>query len=100
MLAHHESGIISQARLDRGIGAMHNGRYKRVARKFCFEPKKVDICHKYLTASASAYNSKARPGEKATHFEIQKWTWNFLSNPPAPEQGNLENRLIFEIKNK
>lgn len=99
VLAHQESGVISRAHLDRAIGAMTNGRYRRVVRKFCFEPTKVDICQKYLTVTGSAYNSKVGPGEKATHFEIQKWTWNFLSNPSGPEQGNLEKRFVFEIKN-
>jgi predicted DCC family thiol-disulfide oxidoreductase YuxK len=98
MLAHHESGVISHAHLDRAIGVMNNGRYRRVLRN-CFKPTKVDICQKYLTASGSAYNSKAGPGEKVMQFEIQKWTWNFLSNPSGPEQGNLENRFVYEIKN-
>lgn len=99
ILAHHESGVISHADLDRAIGAMNNGRYKRVLRRYCFNPKKVDLCQKYLSASASVYNSKAAPGEKVTQFEIQKWIWNFLSNPSGPEQGKLKDRFVFEIKN-
>ncbi|MBE9129030.1 MULTISPECIES: hypothetical protein [unclassified Coleofasciculus] len=99
-LAHYESGVISKAHLDRAIGAMANGRYKRVTRKFCFDPKKVDICKKFLSVSGSVYNRKAASGEKVTHYEIQQWSWNFLSNPSDPNRGHLEDRFVFEIKNK
>ena len=31
-------------------------------------------------------------------YEIQVWTWDFLSNPGDPHYGNLTKRFIFEIE--
>jgi predicted DCC family thiol-disulfide oxidoreductase YuxK len=95
VLAHHESGAVSPARLQEAIKA----RSGRVVRG-CVGPKQledVDICEKYLHATASAHNKKARPGEKITKYEIQIWEWNFRSNPSDPNHGNVIRRLIFEI---
>jgi hypothetical protein len=87
------------ARIEDGIGALsYDGRYSRVIQKCFGQPADVDVCKKFLTANASAYNKRALPGGKLTHYEIQKWTWDFRNNPSDPKYGNLTDRLILEIK--
>jgi predicted DCC family thiol-disulfide oxidoreductase YuxK len=95
----HESGASSPARLEDGIGALAlDGRYTPFLTK-CFGegPSDVEICKKFLSASASAYNKKARPGGRMTQYEIQAWTWDFRSYPFDPHYGNLTDRFVFEI---
>ena len=57
----------------------------------------IEICKKFLSAAASAYNKKAQPGERVTQYEIQVWIWDFLSYPSDPNYGKLTDRFTFEI---
>lgn len=97
VLARRESGETSRARLEDAIRAMADGRYRKVIR-MCFQPGQVPICEKFLRACGTAYNNKAHPGEKVTQFEIQKWAWDFRTNPSDPEHGKLVDRFVFSIK--
>src|SRR5262245_42453381 len=100
VLARSESGEISPARLEESIGALAlDGRYSP-ALDMCIEqrkPKDVELCTKFLTAMATAYNQKARPGGRITAYELQLWTWDFRSNPRDPHYGTLTKRVTFEI---
>jgi len=101
VFARSESGEISPARLEEGIGALAlDGRYIP-ALDMCIEqrkPRDAELCKKFLTAMATAYNQKARPGRKVTAYELQVWTWDFRSNPGDPHYGNLTKRFTFEIE--
>jgi predicted DCC family thiol-disulfide oxidoreductase YuxK len=99
VFARDESGMSFPARLEDAIGALsYDGRYSRVIQKCFGQPTDVDVCQKFLTASASAYDKKAPPGGKLTQYEIQKWTWDFRNNPSDPNYGNLTDSFIHEIK--
>jgi len=99
VFARYESGMIFPARLEDGIGALsYDGRYSRVIQKCFGQPTDVNVCKKFLTASASAYDRKAPPGGKVTQYEIQKWIWDFRKNPSDPQYGNLADRFIFQIE--
>jgi predicted DCC family thiol-disulfide oxidoreductase YuxK len=98
VLARYESGVTSRARLEDTIGALAlDGRYSPLLRKCFGQPIDVAICKKFLTTAGLAYNKKARPGGKVTHYEIQKWTWDFRANPLDPQRGTLVQRLVHEI---
>jgi len=100
VLARYESGETAPARLEDGIGALALDSRYRPALDMCFEqkkPKDVEICKKFLTAEATAYNGKARPGRKITAYELQVWTWDFRSNPGDTNYGELTERFTFEI---
>ncbi len=101
VLAHRDSGVISPARLEDGIGALaHDSRYRRVLSQ-CFEhnpQKDVDVCKRFLTVNASAYNRIAPWGEKITQYEIQLWRWDFRSNPSDPHYGKVVERFVLEIE--
>jgi len=98
VLARYESGVTSPARLEDTIGALAlDGRYSPLLRKCFGQPIDVAICKKFLTTAGLAYNKKARPGGKVTHYEIQKWTWDFRANPLDPQRGTLVQRLVHEI---
>ncbi len=99
VFAQRESGIITRARLEDTIGALAlDNRYAPFLEK-CFEdgPGDVEICKKFLSTAASAYNKKAQPGERIMQYDIQVWTWDFRSNPFDPNYGNLTDRFVFEI---
>ena len=99
VFAQHESGVSSRARLEDTIGALAlDNRYAPHIEK-CFgeQPGDVEICKKFLSAAASAYNKKAQPGKRVTQYEIQVWIWDFLSYPSDPNYGQLTDRFAFEI---
>ena len=94
-----ESGPISRAYLEDTVGAMSlNSRYEGLF-DLCFgAPDELELCHKWMAALASAYNRKARPGERMTAYEIQKWRWDFGANPRDPQYGALTDRFVFQIE--
>ena len=99
VFAQHESGVSSRARLEETIGALAlDARYTPHLEK-CFEewPGDVEICKKFLSAAAAAYNKKAQPGERVIQYEIKVWIWDFLSYPSDPNYGKLADRFAFEI---
>jgi predicted DCC family thiol-disulfide oxidoreductase YuxK len=99
VLAQHESGVSSRARLEDTIGALAlDNRYSPYIEK-CFgeQAAEVEICRRFLTAAASAYNKKAQPGERVTQYEIQVWTWDFRSYPFDPNYGELTDRFVYDI---
>jgi predicted DCC family thiol-disulfide oxidoreductase YuxK len=99
VFAQHESGVNSRARLEETIGALAlDGRYSPHLEK-CFgeQPGDVELCKKFLSAAAAAYNKKVQPGERVTQYEIQVWLWDFCSYPFDPNYGKLTDRFAFEI---
>jgi predicted DCC family thiol-disulfide oxidoreductase YuxK len=100
VFARYESGLTSRARLEDTIGAVaFDGRYWPAIEKCFGKTSDLDICNKFLAAAGSAYNKKARPSDKVTQYQIEKWTWDFLSNPSDPHYGNLVDRFILDIRN-
>jgi predicted DCC family thiol-disulfide oxidoreductase YuxK len=99
VFAQYESGVSSPARLEETIGALAwDARYSRFLAK-CFQDQleAVAICKRFLSAAAAAYNKRALPGERITHYEIQSWTWDFLSYRFDKNYGNMTERFILEI---
>ncbi len=98
-IGHRESGAISPIYLEDSLGAVSiNSRYESLF-DFCFsdKPRDLEICKKTFSVLGSAYNKKTPPGEKVTQYEIQRWTWDFVSNPQDPNYGTLDARMIFDI---
>jgi hypothetical protein len=99
VFARDEAGVTFAARLEDAIGALsYDARYSRVIQKCFGKPSDVSICKKFLTASAAAYNQRALPGRKLTHYEMQNWSWDFRNNPSDLNYGTLTDRFILEIK--
>jgi predicted DCC family thiol-disulfide oxidoreductase YuxK len=100
VFAQRESGVSSRARLEDTIGALAwDARYTPHLDK-CFRerPSDVETCKKFLTAAASVYNKKAQPGDRVTQYELQLWSWDFLSDPTDPNYGNMTKRFMFSVK--
>ena len=99
VFAQHESGVSSRARLEDTIGALAlDNRYaSHLVKCFGEQPGDVELCKKFLSAAAAAYNKKAQPGERVMQYEIQVWIWDFLSYPSDPNYGKLTDRFAFEI---
>lgn len=100
VLVQHESGVTSRARMEDTIGALAlDARYSpHLDRCFGKRPADVDMCKKFLTAAAAAYNKKVRPGERVTQYEVQTWLWDFLSHPSDENYGRLIDRFVLDIK--
>jgi predicted DCC family thiol-disulfide oxidoreductase YuxK len=99
VFAQNEFGVSSRARLEDTIGALAlDNRYSPFLEK-CFAERAgdVEVCKKFLSAAASAYNKRAQPGERLTQYEIQVWTWDFRSYPLDPNYGELTDHFVFEI---
>jgi predicted DCC family thiol-disulfide oxidoreductase YuxK len=99
ILGHREAGEISPIYFEDALGAVSiNSRYEPLF-YLCFsdKPRDLETCKKTLGVFGIAYNKKAPPGEKVTRYEIQRWTWDFVSNPQDSNYGTLDARMIFDI---
>jgi hypothetical protein len=99
ILGHRESGAISPIYFEDSLGAVSiNSRYEPLF-SLCLseEPRDLAICKKTLNVLGIAYNKKTPPGEKVTQYEIQRWTWDFVSNPQDSNYGTLDAHMIFDI---
>jgi predicted DCC family thiol-disulfide oxidoreductase YuxK len=98
VMGRHESGELASVRLEDGIGAYAlDGRYM-VAINRCFgQIADVSLCEKFLTANGAAYNMHRKLGNRLTQYEIQTWTWDFLSSPRDPDHGELVDRLVVDV---
>jgi len=98
-IGHYESGKISPIYLEDTIGAMSiNSRYEPLF-YLCLsaESRDLDTCKKTLAVLGSVYNNRTRPGEKLSRYEIQRWKWDFGSNPKDPNHGKLDARFVVDI---
>jgi hypothetical protein len=99
ILGHREAGEISPIYFEDALGAVSiNSRYEPLF-YLCFsdKPRDLETCKKTLGVFGIAYNKTAPPGEKVTRYEIQRWTWDFVSNPQDSNYGTLDARMIFDI---
>jgi predicted DCC family thiol-disulfide oxidoreductase YuxK len=83
-LAHNMSGVLLHDRLGEicfGTGG-HN----------------VGTCEKVLDAIGTDYNSRARPNQRLLQFEIQRWVWDFRSDPRDRRYGTLEQRVVVAVR--
>jgi predicted DCC family thiol-disulfide oxidoreductase YuxK len=83
-LAHNMSGVLLQDRLGHiCFGAGNRG---------------VRTCERVFDAIGAAYNSRARPNQRLLQFEIQRWVWDFRSDPQERGYGALEGRIVFALR--
>jgi predicted DCC family thiol-disulfide oxidoreductase YuxK len=94
VLGHFSSGV-TPFRLEDTIGAMSlNSRYEPLF-TLCFGTSdQVSLCKKTLTVLTSAYNRKVGPDKRVMDVEIQRWKWDYISNPNDPNYGNLNARFV------
>jgi predicted DCC family thiol-disulfide oxidoreductase YuxK len=99
VFAQYESGVSSRARLEDTIGALALDNRYAVHLDKCFrdQPGDIDLCKKYLSVAAATYNKKTPLGKRVTQYDIQNWTWDFLSHPSDPNYGELSDRFAFDI---
>ena len=83
-LAHNMSGVLLQDRM--GEICFGNGG------------RSVGTCEKVFDAIGAAYNSRARPNQRLLQFEVQRWEWDFRSDPENPGYGTLAQRLVFAVQ--
>ena len=94
VLGHFSSGV-TPFRLEDTLGALSlNSRYEPLF-DLCFgTAEQVSLCKKTLTILTSAYNRKVAPDKRLMDVEIQRWNWDYISNPNDPNYGNLNARFV------
>jgi predicted DCC family thiol-disulfide oxidoreductase YuxK len=99
LVARRASGVVSPVRLEGGIAVLgRNARYARVLGQ-CYErPIDVDVCTKFLSATAAVYNKTAAAADRITQYEIQEWAWDFRAKPADPTFGELTERWIYDVR--
>jgi hypothetical protein len=87
-LAIYDDGRAAPARFERWIGAMADGRYRRVV-TFPFDDRQnADVTSQFLAASMQAAN-RLPEGRKVVQFELQLWEWDFAADPANPSKGRM-----------
>ena len=84
------------------IPAQFVASYRRIT-STCFpdnpdDADSVDYCREYLQAVGSVYNSKSHDGSQIERIEVQRFRWDFLSNPLDDNNGEYVDRRSFEIQ--
>jgi len=95
VLGHFSSGEVRPFRLEDTLGAMSiNSRYEPLF-DLCFgAADQVSLCKRTLTVLTTAYNKKVPPGKRLMDVEIQRWNWDYISNPNDPNYGSLKARFV------
>ena len=96
VLGHWRSGQVSTFQLENTLGAMSiNSRYEMLF-DLCFgsNERQLALCKKTLGIMMSAYNRKATSDKMLADLEIQRWTWDYMSNPKDPNYGSLDARYV------
>lgn len=98
VLGHYDSGVVERIYPERIIPALFDTRY-RLTLKGCFaeELQSVQTCGAFLETVAAVHNRTAEPGHKLAQIEIQRWQWNFLTEPTHPNYGRLAKRHVVEV---
>lgn len=96
VLVTQRDGTIRRFRIRDVIGALADGRSKRAV-DFSTGERQVIICQKLLRACAHQYNQTAEYGQQATHLQVQRWEWNFRSQPKYPNFGEIKQRLVYNV---
>jgi hypothetical protein len=96
VIAHPRSGAVERAPIEEAVGAMADGRYRKIARQ-CFDEKTGDLCRAFMHAAAGAYNRSAAPAEQLVALEAQKWQWNFREHPDDAQHGTLVDRVVIPV---
>jgi hypothetical protein len=93
-IAIYEDGSTAPARFDRWIGAMADGRYRRVL-TFPFDDRRgADVTTQFLAASLRAAN-RLPDGQRVVGFELQLWEWDFANDPANPHRGRMVNSFHY-----
>lgn len=87
-VAIYDDGSAAPARFERWIGAMADGRYRRVV-TFPFDDRQsAGVTSQFLAASMQAANRRP-DGKRIAQFELQLWEWDFAANPTDPGKGRM-----------
>jgi len=84
----YEDGEAAPAHFERWIGAMADGRYRRVV-TFPFDDRQnADVTSQFLAASMQAANRRTG-SKRVVQFELQLWEWDFAADPANPKMGRM-----------
>lgn len=93
VLAHTRAGDVIRAPVAESIGAMSDGRYRRLlARAFTEDD---DVSRAFFDAVADRWNRQADYRNQIARFELQRWEWFFLSQADDPDYGRLIDKVVY-----
>ncbi|WP_038016348.1 hypothetical protein [Synechococcus sp. PCC 7335] len=96
------SGSTARIYPEKIIPAQFVASYRRIT-STCFpdnldDADSLDYCREYFQAVGSVYNSKAHDGSRIERIKVQRWRWDFLSNPLDDDYGEYVNSRSIEIQ--
>jgi hypothetical protein len=87
-VALYEDGSVARARFDRWIGAMADGRYRRIITLPFDGERQIGPTQDFLDASMRAANRDSN-GPRVVGFELQLWEWDFVADRDNAKHGRL-----------
>lgn len=96
VLAHTRSGEIVRAPIEESIGAMSDGRYRRLLPR-AFDPDRSGPIRAFMQSVADRWNARAAESEQIERIEIQLWEWYYLSEPADSDFGSLIDRVEYPV---
>jgi hypothetical protein len=96
VLAHDESGIATRISLTDVLGSEADFRYRYRLRE-AFDPATAHAATRYLTVGGDMLNQRAPEGSKVTRLEVERWQWNFRTQPESPTYGALVDRFTVML---
>lgn len=97
LFAHHRSGAVTRAQPDETIGALADGRYRRVLWQ-TFSRGEASVGKRFLVAFAAVLNRGPNP-DKVVRFELQRWEWDMESHPEGPQAARLVGKIWVDVGN-
>lgn len=99
VVAHYADGHSGRAYLEQGIGALADGRYRRVLDYALSNSKKDQaLADRVLKTCGSRMNRDATsPDQKIEQFEVQRLVWNYNRDPDSPEKGKVTYRRFTDV---
>ncbi|PIB33993.1 hypothetical protein BFP72_00370 [Reichenbachiella sp. 5M10] len=94
--AEFASGEQQRAPIEKSIGAMSDGRYRRVI-KMAFDDKKKVRCEKFLRSCTDRWNERVSEEEKIIGMKVEQWEWDFIGDKDNPNHGSLLNTVHFDF---
>jgi hypothetical protein len=97
VFAYEASGSVVRAPIEQCLGAMADGRYRRVL-AMAWEARHHEVCTRFFQTCGQRWNQLARGEKQIVQFEVQRWEWDFRSRPQDPTHGQMLARRFYPLQ--
>jgi predicted DCC family thiol-disulfide oxidoreductase YuxK len=92
--AHLRDGSVVRTPIEASIGAMADGRFRRVL-AMAFDPEREQVSRAFMETVIARWNAQAPPPRAIAYVSVERWRWNYQAAPYDPAHGVLVGRRIF-----